>query len=458
MSKTMEHFATNSRVRHQKELRFEAFHHGFRARGQVHRDRKSIMGINQAIKRLLKVALVGAPNVGKSTLLNKLVCSEISCVSNKVHTTRRNILGVYTQDLIQLEFYDSPGLVNREHLLKHRLENSLIEDPEDAAHKCDMIVVVVDASNIREKKRLNQGLIKILQAHQDKKSILVLNKVDLIKEKRQLLDISTRLSQGCLENRLRFNKYDLKKMTLKELQELNLQAHVPGMLDFKDNSQSLSKERPQHQYVIELKKPGDKKSTSDSSKPAISPPTFHPDMISYRNFSEIFSVSALREEGVVKLREYLLSQAQPVAEWPHGPNYLSNQTLRDLVHAVIRGRVMDEAKHAAPYTIGYKYLRCDYDGLGSLHIYLSLQCPERYMIPMMIGKHGEVIGKIIDDARKSISRTLACEVKLDIQIEHAPGMRKLLKYQEPKTPSYQTRDSTTNLDADSDLELLNISR
>lgn len=89
--------------------------------------------MDQIAKRLLKVAIIGAPNVGKSTLLNRLVQSDISCVSKKAHTTRKNALGVYTERDAQLEFYDSPGMVTRQHLLKHKLEDSLFEYPGLAA-------------------------------------------------------------------------------------------------------------------------------------------------------------------------------------------------------------------------------------------------------------------------------------------------------------------------------------
>lgn len=405
--------------------------------------------MDQLVKRLLRVALVGSPNVGKSTLLNKLICSEISCVSNKVHTTRKNILGVYTEDLAQLEFYDSPGIITKNHLLKHRLQDSLYEDPIKAAHRCDMIVVVVDAGNIREKKRLNRGLISILNDHQDKKSILVLNKVDLVKEKRELLDISTRLSQGCLENRLRFDLRDIKRMTPQQLRELNLQSHVPGMLEAATNR---LRNRPKHQYVIELEKPIDERKSSidsddssSSAKKSSNPgeENFDPDLISYKNFSHVFSISALLDEGVDKLRDYLLSEAQPVAQWPHGPSYLSNLNTREIVHSMIRGRVMDEAKHSAPYTIGFNYMRCDFDEMGSLHVNLSLRCPERYMVSMVIGDRGATIGKIIDSARDSISRTLGCEVRLDIQVEHATNVTRSISYAKSRVPDYLTSDPSS---------------
>lgn len=404
--------------------------------------------MDQVIKRLLKVALVGSPNVGKSTLLNKLVCGEISCVSNKVHTTRKNILGVYTQDLVQLKFYDSPGVITREHCMKHRLEDTFRTDPKEAAHQCDLIVVVVDASNAREQRRLNQGVIKMLNDHQDKKSILVLNKVDLVKDKRNLLDISTRLTQGCIENRLRYDDYYFHKMSDEQIKDLNLQRHVKR-LQLQLNSSISARERPLHKYVIELEKPKNKRSDVGNSINQISQGStnyrdenFDPNLVSYRNFSDVFSISALKDDGIDRLRNYLCSQAQPVVEWPHGPSYLCNLTSKELVHSIIRGRVMDEAKHAAPYTISFKYQRCDFDEMGSLHVNLILKCPEKYMVSMIIGDRGVTVAKIIDSARLSISKTLGCEVKLDIQVVQAVGRtQSQVFFAKSQVPNYLTRDS-----------------
>lgn len=336
----------------------------------------------QAVKRLLKVALIGAPNAGKSTILNKLVMTDISCVSNKVHTTRKNVLGVYTENDAQLEFYDSPGLVTRQHVLKHHLEDSLLNDPAIASQRCDLIAVVVDASNPRGTRRLDKGISKILQDHDDKKSCLILNKVDLVKEKRLLLDIGLRLSEGHLNGRCLLDKAQLSKLLLHR-QDAPIKTSSP--------------------FVIELNK--DSSDNQEIHRP-----------LGYRNFTQIFSISATQDDGIDELRENLLSLAEPVETWPHGPEYLSNQTTKEIVHSTIRGNVMDSVDHEIPYVIKYKYLQCKYDDLGSLHIDLELLVPKRYMVGKLLGQHGIVIFKIINESREKISTLLACDVKLNITV------------------------------------------
>lgn len=361
--------------------------------------------LSTSIRKLLKVALIGAPNAGKSTLLNRLLDNELSCVSNKVHTTRRNILGVYTEDDTQLEFYDSPGIVTREHLLKHRLEADLHTEPIQASARCDLIAVVVDAANIREQKRLNKGVLQILNQNEDKDSILILNKVDLVKDKRSLIDTGVRLTQGYLEKESTIPRRSLKKMTRRELEDLNLLGH----LDRSQDSKTTGKPTKLHKYVIDLE--------ADKAKPTYRPrDPYSPDEIGYRNFSQLFSISALHDDGIDDLREYMIDLAKPVVAWPHGPDFVSNLSNKDVVHEIIRGKVMDNLDHELPYVVKFRYDEFKFDDLGSLHIHLTLACPKKYMIGRIIGENGTVVCRIIDQAQAAICKTLGCDVKLMINV------------------------------------------
>lgn len=344
----------------------------------------------EATKRLLRIAIIGAPNAGKSTLLNKLIFSEISCVSNKVHTTRRNMLGVYTEGATQLEFFDSPGVVTKEHLLRHHLEDTLLRDPEEASKKCDLIAVVVDASNLRDSKRLNRSVLSMLKEHSDKKSFLILNKTDLVKSKRLLLDIGSRLTEGHLEGKRILDQEQIRRILL-------------------DSKFSPNRIKATSRFVIEL----------DKRKPEED----HPDVncneniVGYRNFSQVFSISALQDDGVEKLRESLLQLAKPVESWPHAPDYLTNDSLKDVVHATIRGKVMDSVDNQIPYVIKYNYLQVKYDDLGSLHVDLELVVPQKYMVGKLLGQHGVVIFGVINESRERISQVLGCDVKLNITVK-----------------------------------------
>jgi GTP-binding protein Era len=347
----------------------------------------------EATRKLLRIALVGAPNAGKSTLLNRLIYSEISCVSNKVHTTRKNMLGVYTEDNTQLEFFDSPGVVTKKHLLRHHLEDSLLRDPGEASKKCDLIAVVVDASNLRDSKRLNRSLLSMLREHSDKTSYLILNKTDLVKDKRILLDIGSRLTEGHLDGKRVLNHQEINRILEKsQFSPHRIKATSP--------------------HVIELDK-----NRAEDGMLGENNPAGQENIVGYRNFSQVYSISALQNEGVDRLRESLLELAKPVDAWPHGPDYLTNESVKDVAHAIIRGKVMDSVDNQIPYVIKYKYLQVKYDDLGSLHIDLELFVPQKYMVGKLLGQHGTVIFGIINESREKISRVLACDVKLNITVK-----------------------------------------
>lgn len=89
-----------------------------------------------------RVALIGKPNVGKSTLLNFIVGHKVSIVSNKPQTTRRSVLGIATTDKYQIAFVDTPGI----HEPHNRLGRSMVEQARSALHDLDLVLYVVNGS------------------------------------------------------------------------------------------------------------------------------------------------------------------------------------------------------------------------------------------------------------------------------------------------------------------------
>jgi GTP-binding protein Era len=127
-------------------------------------------------------ALIGRPNAGKSTLLNRLVGEKIAAVSNKPQTTRHRIQGIVTSDVGQIVFVDTPGVHKPGFLLNRRMMAAV----NDAILSVDLVVLMRDASvSTGNGDRFVLDLIKA----SGKPAILVLNKIDKIKEKHLLLPL-----------------------------------------------------------------------------------------------------------------------------------------------------------------------------------------------------------------------------------------------------------------------------
>ncbi len=127
-------------------------------------------------------ALIGRPNAGKSTLLNRLVGEKIAAVSNKPQTTRHKIQGIITSPEGQIVFIDTPGVHKPGYLLNRRMMTAV----HDAILSVDILVLMRDASvSTGNGDKFVLDLVK--QA--EKPAILVLNKIDKIKEKHELLPL-----------------------------------------------------------------------------------------------------------------------------------------------------------------------------------------------------------------------------------------------------------------------------
>jgi GTP-binding protein Era len=119
------------------------------------------------------VALIGAPNAGKSTLLNALVGSKVTIVSHKVQTTRALIRGIAIEGQSQLIFVDTPGIFAP----KRRLDRAMVKTAWSGAHEADLVGVLIDArKGIDEETEALLGRLAEVAGPK----ILILNKIDLV--------------------------------------------------------------------------------------------------------------------------------------------------------------------------------------------------------------------------------------------------------------------------------------
>jgi GTPase len=139
-------------------------------------------------KRCGFCAIIGAPNAGKSTLVNQLTGSKVSIVSHKVQTTRARLRAIVMEANTQIVLVDTPGIFNP----KRRLDEAMVDSAWGGAGEADAVAVLVDGRKGagEDFQRIVQGL-----ARSKLKAMLVINKIDLLKRD-QLLELSAKLNEA----------------------------------------------------------------------------------------------------------------------------------------------------------------------------------------------------------------------------------------------------------------------
>src|ERR1700742_648533 len=133
------------------------------------------------------VAIIGAPNVGKSTLVNALVGTKVAIVSHKVQTTRAAVRGIAMEDGAQLIFIDTPGIFAP----KRRLDRAMVTTAWSGAHDADVVCLLLDARKGIDEET---GAIVEKLKEVERPRIAILNKIDLV-DKQALLALAKDLNE-----------------------------------------------------------------------------------------------------------------------------------------------------------------------------------------------------------------------------------------------------------------------
>ncbi|MCJ8346049.1 GTPase Era [bacterium] len=126
------------------------------------------------------IAIIGLPNAGKSTLLNRLLGKELCIISNKPQTTRNSILGIRHIDDHQMIFIDSPGWYEG----KLKVDQFYREQVTQTIQDADIVVFVLDGTEPQFKQ--NKNLINLVRSSKNKEIILVFNKIDKLKQAKMI--------------------------------------------------------------------------------------------------------------------------------------------------------------------------------------------------------------------------------------------------------------------------------
>jgi len=135
------------------------------------------------------IAVIGAPNAGKSTLVNAMVGAKVTIVSHKVQTTRMAVRGIAMEGDSQLVFVDTPGIFSP----KRRRDRAMVEAAWGGAGEADVIAMIVDAA-----RGIDEDVARILDKLKtvgNARLVLLLNKVDRVNDKGRLLKLASELSE-----------------------------------------------------------------------------------------------------------------------------------------------------------------------------------------------------------------------------------------------------------------------
>lgn len=166
------------------------------------------------------IAVIGAPNAGKSTLVNALVGAKVTIVSRKVQTTRIPVRGIVVEGTSQLVFLDTPGIFRP----RRRLDRAMVEAAWAGALDADIVVLLVDSL-----KGITEDVERILDRLGEARGlkVLVLNKVDRLADKSKLLTLTEELTKRVEFERV-FMVSALTGSGLKDLKSYLVEVAPPG--------------------------------------------------------------------------------------------------------------------------------------------------------------------------------------------------------------------------------------
>ncbi|OQR75594.1 GTPase Era [Tropilaelaps mercedesae] len=358
--------------------------------------------------KLVKVAVIGEPNVGKSTIINRLIATDVCPVSKKVHTTRTAVRVSMTAGQLQMVLLDTPGAVGIYHARRHHLPRTMVEAPSKALESCiDVLAVVVDASDHWRRNFLSVEISELLGKHRNETphacSILILNKacihyftlrVDRLKSKRQLLQSIDSLCEGIVDGTItRVNKIMSKQTTLKTV--------IWQKEESRRECEHSSRKASSHKKV-------------EPPDPGTYKPEFPPRYASWPHFSRVFMVSATQNDGIDDLRSFLNERSRP-GRWECWPELIYKQKPKELVQDIARERLLDNLSEEIPYEVKpyVTYWTLDESGCV-LHIHMSIECINERQVRAVLGPGGRTIRRITEQLRQRLCDIFHCEIALKV--------------------------------------------
>ena len=366
-------------------------------------------------RKRLDIALVGAPNAGKSQLLNSLIGSKVAAVSRKRHTTRTGILGARTFDDMQLVFIDTPGFLHHKMGVKEGVRK-LLGVASAEMESADFTLLVVDAArNLEEdlKRTLisliflalrsrgrNEECLRVGETNNSDSSknaplnkfAVVVNKVDLVNPKEKLLMVANdvgSMAESCIR-RLLEQRRNPTKVMLGDLVDDVLQNYTEeeGFDKVHEDDIALFAEiTPEFLFTAAIKKD---------------------------------------DEGVDDVLGLLLERATPSRDWIVDPDSPSGMSPVEQVEEIIREKIYRCLHREVPHSVTQqnrmfrliepKKSSSDSTEMNLLRIHQDLIVKTKSHQRLVMGSGGKTLERIRSTAVRDLEEAFECEVDLNLNV------------------------------------------
>ncbi|CAJ0575421.1 unnamed protein product, partial [Mesorhabditis spiculigera] len=321
-------------------------------------------------QRALDVAVIGAPNAGKSLLTNQLIKAAVSAVSSKMDTTTSNNEAIITEDDVQLVVIDSPGTVGLKHAREfagRKYQEQILSDPEAAITKAQHVLVVQDATQTGD--YIHHRVLHMLHRNEHIPSSLVFNKVDLVSDRSELLELTRILTNGQVAG----EKIKVASNTIGRLGNTFDKLKLHAIDTKNDDPEWMAK------YRRTIAKP-------THICPYKETKHLFMDIRGWSNFSAVFFASALTGEGIQPLRNHLKTLAEK-REWRMDPSAVTTKRPQDICAESVRGALLDVLPSDLAYNLQPKVSEWNQDG-EVLQIVVDIPCKTERIAKLIIGKSG----------------------------------------------------------------------
>lgn len=236
-----------------------------------------------------------------------------------------------------------------------------------------LVVVLVDVSDKWTRNQLSPQIVQCLTQFAQVPSILVMNKVDCLKQKSILLELTAALTEGVVNG---------KKIQMKQAFRSKPGSHCPSPAAKDSNTQSAGSPR----------------------------------VTGWPHFQDIFMLSALSQEDVRTLKQYLLAKAQP-GPWEFHSGVLTSQTPEEICANVIRAKLLEYLPQEVPYNVQQKTVVWEEGPSGELVILQKLLVPKESHVRILIGQKGQVISQIAQEVGRDLMNIFLCDVQIRLSVK-----------------------------------------